>query len=80
MSFFKYIIFSTILAFPFIANAEVINTALQPKNIQFNGEQPVYKMGTIIQDGKVIEYKKCQYKNPNYPDKPAADSSIPYCK
>lgn len=61
-----------------ISNAAV-NTALEGKQIQFNGDKPVYKTGTIIKDGKVVEYKKCQYLNPAFPNKPPADENIQYC-
>lgn len=79
MKFLKSISGLVLLTCSSIAFAAV-NTATQPKQIQFDGDKPVYKTGTIIKNGQVIEYKKCQYLNPESPDKAPADPNISYCK
>lgn len=79
MNFLKSITGLVLLTCSCIAGAAV-NTATQPKQINFDGDKPVYKTGTLIQNGKVVVYKKCQYFNPAYPGKAPAEPNISYCK
>ena len=76
-TFNKIILISLSCCLSFIAEANVTNTALEP--IHFDGNKPVYKTGTLIKNGKIVEYKKCQYKNPKVKNQQQADPKIDFC-
>lgn len=64
----------------FTASSFAINTVqLTEKNgIDFSDGKPKFKKGVIIKNGKAVQYDKCQYRNPNDPNK-QPESGMQYC-
>lgn len=64
----------------FTASSFAINTVqLTEKNgIDFSDGKPKFKKGVIIRNGKAVQYDKCQYRNPNDPNK-QPESGMQYC-
>lgn len=73
-----------ILIMGFTASSFAINTVQMRENsqdqIDFSDGKPKFKMGTIIQNGKPVEYKKCQYKDPQKPNDLQAEATVPFCQ
>ena len=47
-------------------------------SIDFSDGKPKFKKGVIIKNGKAVEYNKCQYRNPEDPNK-QPESGMKYC-
>lgn len=46
--------------------------------VDFSDGKPKFKKGVIIKNGKAVEYNKCQYRNPDDPNK-QPEKGMKYC-
>ncbi len=46
--------------------------------VDFSDGKPKFKKGVIIKNGKAVEYNKCQYRNPDDPNK-KPEKGVKYC-